>query len=185
VIDPYPGDVHIKNEHLSGEYSIFSTTEYDSTMIGKMKKWLGIEGVKLELIIPEVVPAKDGEVKGQIRFQSMNPQEVTGIRIVFIERYSRGRGKEKLTDEYELGRTEINKHIDIPSGTIQELDFTLPFKIVPSDFEEIGRRNPVAGSFVKVAKYISQVKSEYRIEAEAVVKGTALNPFDRKEINVR
>ncbi len=154
-------------------------------MIGKMKKWLGIEGVKLELIIPEVVPAKEAEVKGQIRFQSMNPQEVTGIRIVFIERYSRGRGKEKLTDEYELGRTEINKHIDIPSGTILELDFTLPFKIVYSDFEERGRRNPVAGSFVKVAKYISQVKSEYRVEAEAIVKGTALNPFDRKEIAVR
>lgn len=154
-------------------------------MIGKMKKWLGIEGVKLELIIPEVVSAKTGEVQGQIRFQSMNPQEVTGIRIIFIERYSRGRGTDKLTDEYELGRTEINKHIEIPSDTILELDFTLPFKIVPSDFEEMGRRNPVASSFVRVAKYISQVKSEYRVEAEAIVKGTALNPFDRKAIAVK
>jgi len=38
---------------------------------------------------------------------------------------------------------------------------------------------------VKVAKRISAVKSEYRVEAEAKVKGTALNPFDRKEITIR
>jgi len=154
-------------------------------MIGKMKKWLGIEGVKLELIIPEEIPATRGKVEGQIRFQSMHPQEVTAIRLVFIERYSRGRGKDKLSDEYELGRTEIKKEIHIPNDTIIEVDFALPFKIVHSDMEEIGRRNPLAGGFVKLAKYVNQVKSEYRIEAEAVVKGTALNPFDRKTIKLR
>lgn len=154
-------------------------------MIGKMKKWLGIEGVKLELIVPEEIAAATGKVEGQIRFQSMHPQDVTGIRIVFIERYSRGRGKDKLSDEYELGRTEIKKEIHIPNDTIIEVDFSLPFTVVHSDMEELGRRNPLAGGFVKLAKYINQVKSEYRVEAEAIVKGTALNPFDRKVIMLR
>lgn len=154
-------------------------------MIGKMKKWLGIEGVKLELVLPEEVNGAAGVVEGKIRFRSMNEQEVTGIRIVFIERYTRGRGKDKLSDEYELGRTEINKRIQIPTETILELDFKLPFRIVPSDMEEYGRKNPLAGGMVRLAKYLNRVKSEYRVEAEAMVKGTALNPFDRKTVSVR
>lgn len=153
-------------------------------MIGKMKKWLGIEGVKLELRIPDEIPAEHGKVDGQIRFRSMHPQEVNLIRVVFIERYARGRGKDKLTDEYELGRLEITKDIAIPQDTIIEIDFSLPYRIVHSDMEEMGRRNPLASGLVKLAKYINQVKSEYRVEAEAVVKGTALNPFDRKSIRL-
>ena len=154
-------------------------------MIGKMKKWLGIEGVKLELVIPNDVSESSGQVEGKIQFRSMNEQTVTGVRIVFIEKYTRGRGKDKLSDEYELGRKEIYQEIDIPIDTVMEMDFTLPFQLVRSDIEDYGRKNPLAGGVVRLAKYLNQVKSVYRIEAEATVQGTALNPFDRKEIGVR
>ncbi|NUO02231.1 MAG: hypothetical protein HUU01_16630, partial [Saprospiraceae bacterium] len=82
-------------------------------MFGKVKKWLGIEGVKLELLLPEEVSEKEGSVEGAILFQSMNPQTVTEIRIVLIERYSRGRGSEKLIDEYELGSIVIRQNIEV------------------------------------------------------------------------
>jgi anti-sigma-K factor RskA len=32
------------------------------------------------------------------------------------ERYSRGRGEERLVDEYILGSLEVEKQIDIPAG---------------------------------------------------------------------
>lgn len=153
-------------------------------MFGKVKKWLGIEGVKLELVLPEEVPAKEGQITGKLRFMSMNPQTVTYIKVVLIEKYSRGRGSEKLIDEYELGNIELYEPFDVPAEEMVEIDFTLPYKLVKSDIEEWGDRNPLFGGLVRLAKGVNAVHSEFRMEAEAKVKGTALNPFDKKEIQI-
>lgn len=154
-------------------------------MLGRVKKWLGIEGVKLELLIPEEVSNSSGHVDGKIHLYSMNAQTVTFIKVVMIERYSRGRGKEKLIDEYQLGELHIDQHIDIPENEIMELDFSLPFTPLRSDVDDFGRKNFVFGGIAKAAKVMRGVKSEFRIEAEARVKGTALHPFDRKSLLVK
>jgi len=73
-------------------------------MFGKVKKWLGIEGVKVELILPEEVRRTDGMVKGKLRFYSMHAQTVTQIDLKMVERYSRGRDDERLVDD-ELGNS--------------------------------------------------------------------------------
>ena len=96
-------------------------------MFGKVKKWLGIEGVKLELVIPDEVTQKSGLIEGKLRFQSMNTQTVTAIRVRLIERYSRGRGKEKLIDEYELGSIQQAQNFEVPEHEPIEIDFSLPF----------------------------------------------------------
>ncbi|MBK8704868.1 MAG: hypothetical protein IPN33_15670 [Saprospiraceae bacterium] len=154
-------------------------------MIGKVKQWLGIEGVKLELLLPEEVPEKSGFVVGKIVFQSMNAQTITGIKIVLIEKYTRGRGKDKLVDEYEVSATSINRTIEIPMNGMVEVDFQLPFKLVKSNVEQFGGRNFLFGGIAAAAKMINNVKSEYRIEAEASVKGVALNPFDKQSLVIK
>lgn len=154
-------------------------------MFGRVKKWLGIEGVKLELILPEEISAKSTLVKGNIRFTSMNPQTVTRIKVVMIEKYSRGRRKEKLTDEYVLGSIELAQTIEIPSNDPVEIDFTLPIEWLKSEVERFGEKNLIFGGLAKAAKFAQGAKSEFRIEAEAKVKGTVLNPFDRKVIVVK
>ena len=154
-------------------------------MIGKVKKWLGIEGVKMELLFDEDTTNKKGIVSGLIRFTSMNAQVVSRIKVVLIERYSRGRGKEKLVDEYELGSLQLEEDIEVPAGEFVEVEFNLKYKLVRSEMDELEKSNFFMSPLVKVAKRISAVKSEYRVEAEAKVKGTALNPFDRKEITIR
>ena len=83
-------------------------------MFKKVKKWLGIEGVKLELSLPEKVEEATGVINGKIRFLSMNEQTVDYIKVVAIERFSRGRKKEKLTDEYKLGEIVLEQEINIP-----------------------------------------------------------------------
>jgi hypothetical protein len=153
-------------------------------MFGKVKKWLGIEGVKLELLLPEEVSARDRQITGKLRFMSMNPQTVTYIKVVLIEKYSRGRGNDKLIDEYELGNIELYEPFDVPAEEMVEIDFTLPYKLVKSDIEEWGDRNPLFGGLARMAKSMNAVHSNFRIEAEAKVKGTALNPFDKKELNI-
>lgn len=154
-------------------------------MIGKVKKWLGIEGVKLELVLDEASTIQPGAVNGLIRFTSMHSQVVTKIKVVFIEKYSRGRGKEKLVDEYELGTIELQEDIEVLAGEETDVEFTLNYKLVRSDMDELERSNFLLSPFVKAAKRLSAVKSEYRVEAEAKIKGTALNPFDRKEIKIK
>lgn len=154
-------------------------------MISRIKKFFGIEGVKLELIIPEAVSAREGVVQGQIKFQSMNAQDVNYIKLVMIERYARGRGDKKMIDDYEIGIAEIDIDIDIPAEEAVFVDFELPFQLVKSGMDELEGRNFFVGGIVKAAKYLSKVKSEYRVVAEAKVKGTALNPFDQKNIQVR
>ena len=151
-------------------------------MIGTVKKWLGIEGVKLELILDEDAAIQPGMVSGLIRFTSMHSQVVTKVKVVLIEKYSRGRGKEKRVDEYELGELELQEDIQVIAGEEVDVEFTLKYKLVRSEME---KSNFFLAPFVKAAKKLSAVQSEYRIEAEAKVKGTALNPFDRKEVKIK
>ncbi|HUR30386.1 MAG TPA: hypothetical protein VMZ69_03080, partial [Saprospiraceae bacterium] len=75
-------------------------------MFGKVKKWLGIEGVKIELILPEEVIGKEGLIEGKIRFQTMHTQKVKSIKLTLTEKYTRGRFKSKLTDQYKIAETE-------------------------------------------------------------------------------
>ena len=151
-------------------------------MFGKVKKWLGIEGAKLELIIPEEIYESSGTVTGKLRFFSMTEQKVRSIKIVLIEKYSRGRRKNKLTDEYQLGEITLDNTFVIPANERIELDFTLPFKIVKSEMDELQGKNILTAGLAKTAKWINGVESYYRVEAEAKVDGVALNPFDKKDV---
>ena len=153
-------------------------------MIGKVKHWLGIEGVKLELVLPEAVDGKDGVINGNIRFYSKHEQTVTNINVVLVERYSRGRRKEKRIDEYELGQISLERKIVVPAEGSVEIEFNLPFKRMDSDMDLMGRKNFLSGGLVKAMKFAEGVKSEYRVEAEAKVQGVALNPFDKVVIGI-
>lgn len=154
-------------------------------MLGRIKNYLGIEGVKVELVLPEEVRERDGVISGKLRFSSMNAQTVKRIRIALVEKYFRGRGKEKLVDEYEITFMFMDEVIEVPTDKVIEVPFDLPFELVRSDMEEWGKKNFIAGGFAQLAKLAYNVKSVFRVEAEAIVKGTALNPFDKKEIRIR
>lgn len=154
-------------------------------MLRRVKKWLGIEGVKVELRLPESVSKKDGSINGTIEFSSMHPQTVTSIQLKLIEKYSRGRKKQKLTDEYLLAKKTINELIEVPANEVIEMDFSLPFELLESQMDQIESKNFLVGGLVKAAKKIKAVKSEFRIEVEADVVGTALNPIDSQVFEMK
>lgn len=151
-------------------------------MFKKVKNWLGIEGVKIELVLPELAFEEVGAVSGKIRFYSKSNQHVKFIKLKMVEKYSRGRGEEKLVDEYILGELKMDRSFEVPADKIIEVGFTLPFQKMDSPIDEFGNKNILTGGISKLAKVFRKVKSEYRIEAEAKVEGTALNPFDKKGI---
>ncbi len=153
-------------------------------MFGKVKRWLGIEGIKISMIIPEAVAAAEGVILGQLKFDSMHTQTITHIRITLSEKYIRGRWKNKLTDLYKIGEIELEEEIDVPAGETLVIDFELPFTVAKSEMDELGDKNLVLKKLVGVAKSLKNVHSEFYIEAEATVKGTALSPFDKQQINI-
>ncbi len=153
-------------------------------MLRRVKNWLGIEGVKLELELPEKVASEEGQIEGKIRFYSMQPQTVTLIKVFLTERYTRGRRKEKRIDEYCLGQMDLVQPIDIPANEPVEVEFTLPFEMLQSEMDEFEQRNVLTKGLARAAKYLYSAKSNYFVEAEAKVKGTGLNPFDKREIQI-
>ena len=151
-------------------------------MFGKVKQWFGIEGIKVELLLPETVSAKSGIVKGQLQFTSMNAQIVQSIKLKLIEVYTRGRRKNKVTSEYKLGTVTIFESFEVPAELPIIIDFELPFELLKSEIDEMADKNVVLGGVAKLAKLTRGVNSEYRVECEVDVNGTRLNPYDSKLI---
>ncbi len=151
-------------------------------MFRKVKNWLGIEGVKIELDIPEVVIGGKGYLPGKIRFLSKTNQRVETVKIKLIERYVRGRGDEKKIDEYKLGEMTLSKPFDVPGETSLEMDFKLPFELMKSEMDELANKNIFNRGMVKFAGWLNSVNSKYFLIAEANVSGVGLDPFVKKEV---
>ena len=154
-------------------------------MLKRVKKWLGIEGVKVELIIPEMVKIQDGVIEGCVRLSSMNDQSVTSLHFKLVEKYIRGRRKSKLTDEYLLAEKDIPVLIEVPANEPVDYQFDMPFNIITSEMDRLEAKNFLLKGLVKAAKKLKAVRSEFRLEVEADVLGTALSPFDRKTIELQ
>lgn len=152
-------------------------------MIGKFKQLLGIEGVKLELQVPDEWPRSEKVIRGSVRLYTMHEQTVHYLHVRLVERYGRGRKKDRLVDEYELGTLHLEDQWVIPAGGSIEIPFALPYTLVKSDLDEWGDQNPLFKGLTFLAKKWERVSSRYRLEAQAKVKGTALHPFDKKEIH--
>ena len=154
-------------------------------MFSRLKKWLGVEGVKLEFELPYEINADEGNLHGTLHFYSMSSVEVTAVEIAFVERYRRGRGKEKLIDEYELGRIELNEKLQIEAEVPSSIKFEIPFTVYRSRMDEFEKKNFLTRGVSTIAKLAKNVKSTYRVEAKANVVGTALHPIAKKEVVVK
>ena len=82
-------------------------------MLNKVKNWFGIEGVKMDILLPDDIRSVDGLFSGILVFNALTTQEVLNVNIKMVERYGRGRGSERLVNEYVLGELIIDKSIII------------------------------------------------------------------------
>jgi len=151
-------------------------------MIGKVKKWFGIEGLKIGLILKETYKRKEGKIQGSVVMESMNDEEIISLHIKIIEKYSRGRGKSKLIDEYTMGELILDGPFYVQANEITELDFNCHIREHVSEMDMLERGNFLYSGVAKVAKFIKKASSTDRIEAEAKVKGTKFNPFAKENL---
>ena len=148
-------------------------------MLGKLKKVLGIEGVKVQLILDTPVDKKNQKISGELKFTTKTKGKVNKINIKLIEKYSRGRGKSKLIDEYTVAMLEMNDSFEITPEEIVEIPFSMDYEIALSEMDKMQKDNVLSRPLISLAKFIKAVKSEYTVVVEADVQGTTLNPYDK------
>ena len=155
-------------------------------MIGGFKKLLGIEGVSIELKLPEVIvynnKSEVNEVKGLLLITSKSDAVIKSVSFKLVEKYERGRKGSKLINEYTVGYAEMVGPIEIQKGEFIETAFVMPYRLKFSEIDQMGQSNFLMKGVSGLLKLAKGAKSSFRIEAEAYVEGTKLHPLSQKEI---
>lgn len=149
-----------------------------------IKNKLGIGGVSVNLQIPSQVSKASSTIDGKVVLTTKSDQEIVSITVKLIEELTTGRGDDKKTKEYELGRVEIPAGYSIQTGSTKEVPFALPFVVAKSSNQELAEKGGALGALGKMASFAENAKSVYIVKAEADVKSAALDPDDKKEIRL-
>ncbi|MBK6363000.1 MAG: sporulation protein [Saprospiraceae bacterium] len=151
-------------------------------MLGNIKKILGIEGVKADVIFQEDLRKEAGKLQGTVILTTLRESQVSAISIKVIEKYSRGRKSNLLVNEYVMGQLEINKHITIRKEEEKRIDFEVPFHFVQSEMDKWQEQNIFYKGLISLAKKVKGVKSEFYVWVEVKEVGTKLAPHVKKII---
>ena len=151
-------------------------------MLKKVKNWLGIEGVKVTLETPETFVLKNGVVSGMFTITSLSEQQVKGVKVTLVEKYTRGRRKSKLIDEYLLGEMYLpfEQLVDKDKEIVER--FELEFDTIQSPIDKFGNKNPLYKGIAGLARILKNAKSKYYLSIEVDVIGNKLKPYDKVEI---
>lgn len=155
-----------------------------TNMLGRVKLFFGIEGLKLDLELPSEFHIKDKVIAGVLRLHSKSPQTLKSVEIKLIETYQRGRGKEKRTNEYIWGKIEWNEPIFIPAAGEKIIDFRLPVTPQLSGMDEMAGKSIVHRKIAGLASMLKNASSIFHVEVSTRIEGTALNPSEKREIKL-
>lgn len=145
-------------------------------MIGKIKRWLNIEGIKISIETEEFIILKSRQISGALCLQSMRPQQIDRLQITLREIYHRGRGDSKRIDTYQIGQNVINEPFTLDVEEELRIPFTLHFARTLSSVERFGDRNFLSGALAKGIHFLNATRSEYELEVIAQCPGVAVPP---------
>ncbi len=153
-------------------------------MLGRVKLFFGIEGIKVDLDVPAEFHVRDKVIAGSLRLHSKSSQTLKALEIKLIETYQRGRGKDKRTNEYVWGKIEWNENLYIPAMGEKIIDFRLPVYPQLSGMDEMAGKSIVHRKIASLASMLKNANSVFHVEVSTRIEGTALNPSEKKEIKL-
>lgn len=152
-------------------------------MIGKVKDFFGIEGVRLELFVPDDFKLSSGKIKGTLKLSSLRSQKVKALSIELRERYTRGRGESKLIDTYVLGYLRESTDLKVAANEEVFLPFELCFAERHTAMDNFSSRSPLLKPLGKLARFSAGATSTYTLVGTALVKGVKLSPEVKLVLN--
>lgn len=150
----------------------------------KIKMWLGMGGVKVELHVPATIEKSGGTFSGKVVLTSKSDLELIDLNVELIEEWTTGRGDDKKTKELTLGSMKMNLARPIKTGETQEVPFDLAFTYSKSNNEELAEKGGLLGGLGKLGKFADAEKSEFFVKAGVDVKGVGLDPSDKKDVKL-
>lgn len=151
------------------------------SFFAKIKQFFGAGTVKVTLNAPATFNTSDGVIEGSVHLEAKSDQSILSIEIALKEEYSTGRGDDKTTKTYELGKLKLSG-FDMKTGETKDVPFKLNYSYAKSDNESLSEKGGVVGGLGKLGSFASGEKSEFKLWATADVKGAALDPNDFKEL---
>lgn len=146
-------------------------------MLDRLKTYLGVEGVRLEVKLADPVRRSDGIVSGVVTLSTLRSQCVDSLSLRLTERYARGRGDHKRIDEYLLGESEVDCSIPVAPGEFVDVPFSLSFAERRTPLErQVDRLGPLASPVARLARLSYAATSTYELTAAASISGVALQP---------
>lgn len=154
------------------------------SIFAKIKEFFGAGTVKVTLDVPASVETSSGQLDGKLTLLAASDQHLLTVTVMLEEEWESGRGDSKTTKTFELGKLLLAQGFDMKSGDSKEFAFSLPFELVQSNADRLKARGGALGALGSISAMASGEKSTYRVKAEADVKGAALDPSDRKVIQL-
>jgi len=153
-------------------------------MIDQIKSWLGIEGVKAKLVCSDFIKNSDTELGGHIQIISNKDAIVYRIEFHVIEKYQRGKGVDKLIDDYVWAVQSEDMDVFLPAKELIEIPFNVRLNPVLSNMDKM-EKNPLLTIPVKIAKFAKGVDSQIWVEATISVRGNASSFTLSKQLMLR
>lgn len=153
-------------------------------LIQTIKNKLGIGGVKVALQVPGQVSKEETKIDGKINLTSKSDQNVVSIEVTVFEEYTTGRGDDKKTSKIDLGKITLPGGFTMKAGESKEVPFSIDFVLAKSNNDDLVDKGGAMGAIGKMGKFANNEKSVYFVEADVDVKGTVLDPSDKKEFRL-
>lgn len=151
----------------------------------KIKDWLGIGGVKVELEIPGQVEKASGSISGKVILTTKKAFPVKDIKVKLEEHWSTGTGENKTSKTFDIGNITIPGGFTISPEETKAIDFTLPFTLIKSENDRMKEQGGLMGTMGKIGAFTSGEKSEYKVVATADVDKPGLDPSKTKDIKLK
>ncbi len=151
------------------------------SFFAKIKQFLGIGTVKVTIKAPGTFKTEDGKIEGSLNLVAKSDQIVESLIIRLDEEFTTGRGDDKKTKTYEIGKMKL-PGFEMKAGETKDVPFTLDYSYTKTATEALAEKGGVLGGIGKLGNMVSSDKSEFKLWATCDVKGASLDPNDFIEI---
>jgi sporulation-control protein spo0M len=146
-------------------------------LIGRIKHFLNIEGIKATFELDDGLVLEDSYLSGHLLLQSQRSQEIKAVRLKLYELYERGRGDGRKTSTIIMGQLHIPVSLIMNPKSTHKISFKLPYRNHLSAVEQFGQKNIFFKSIASGLQTLNGVRSQYYLEAKVDAVGVAFSPM--------
>jgi hypothetical protein len=162
-----------------------TTSAPKPSFFSKIKQFLGIGGIKVELDLDPQITFKTTKLTGTITLTAKSDQLVKSITYKLEEEWTRKVGDETKTKHFTLGEKEITDEFTMKEGETKKISFELPIAFVKNNEDQLKEMGGAMGALGKLSALTDGQKSVFTFIAKPDVDGTFLDPSATQKMELK